>query len=1178
MRINLFISILLVVCLNAPAQLKINEILSSNLTGIRDEDFDYPDWIEIFNAGTSSVNLNGYSLSDDYAAQNKWTFPSVTLAPSGLLVVYASGKDRKNTTTTYYQTLIDAGDEWKYLVPVSPVASSWNTKGFDDSGWLSGPSGFGYADNDDATVIGPTMSVYVRKHFTITDLSSIVKLVLHVDYDDGFVAYINGIEVARELLGSPGDIIAYDQGTTVDHEAQIFQGGSPNYFEVVNPQGILTSGDNIIAIQCHNVSTTSTDFTLIPFLTIGRNGAGSNNVSSYLEFPSSGGLHTNFKIDKDGEGVYLFDPSGQLVDSASPGLLLNDISYGRKPDGTSQWLYFQNSTPGIANVTAGLSGGIAGDVIFSKIGGKHIGGLTLSLAKSDPMDNIFYTTDGSIPTNASTPYSGPININNNMVVRARAYNSAKLPGRVISNTYATQLNHDIPIISISTNPENLWDELSGIYMLGPGASPDPPNYGANFWQDWERPVHIEYYDVHGVKQIDQDAGVKIFGGWSRSNDQKSLALFARREYGKGSFTHNFFHGKNLEKFESLVLRNSGNDNRRLMFHDCFMTGLARDMDIEIQAFQPTAVYLNGEYWGLLNLREKVNENYLAGNFNIDAENINLLEQHNNVIEGTNSDYNEIINFLYNNSSLSGSDKYEWLNNQVDVDQFIRYQLTEIYLNNKDWPGNNVKFWNTRNPDSRWRWILFDTDFGYGLYDQGYSFNTIEFALEPYGPEWPNPPWSTLMLRRLVTNTEMRNSFINQFCDRLNVDFHPDRVNADLDSLTDLYDGEIVNQANRWGGLSYNEWIVTIDGLRYFADVRPGYCREFLRQKFSLGAETTITLDVSDKYTGDIMVNTVVPHSYPFHGVYFRNLPITLKAIPKPGYKFVRWEGDNATSDPSISYDMHAGASFQAVFEEAGASDISIVINEINYASSDTWDTKDWVELFNNGSASVDLAGWLFSDAGPDTGYYIPDGVILPPREFLVICRDNEDFFDFNPMAFNTIGDFPFGLSADGDDLRLYDKEGNIMDAVDFRPYFPWPQNIAASGLTIELKDPGLDNMEGENWQASELHGTPGGPNSGVLDIEEYHQGKPAFSMEAFPNPFRDFTTILFQVEKEGRFRLEIYDINGRCVKVLVDENLIPDTYYIDWHGTGEGQLPGGIYTLRLSGNNMIQTMKIVKLD
>jgi len=517
-----------------------------------------------------------------------------------------------------------------------------------------------------------------------------------------------------------------------------------------------------------------------------------------------------------------------------------------------------------------------------------------------------------------------------------------------------------------------------------------------------------------------------------------------------------------------------------------------------------------------------------------------------------------------------------------MDNFIQYQLFNIYLNNRDWPGNNIKYWNTRAPGSKWRWIAFDTDFGFGIWDvNDYKLNTLEFALDPLGPSWPNPTWSTLFLRRLISNPGFRNNFINQFCDRLNQDFLPSQINSDLDSLKALYENEIVNTFNRWDDsyddwlCNYGGWLDRINNRKIFGQNRPSYCRQYLQSEFQLGSQIGISVNVSDKNAGYVRLNSINIRNYPFNGAYFRNIPVKMTAIPKPGYKFSGWIGNVNSTQPEITFNMATGGNFNANFTPALAEDLSVVINEINYSSSGTYDTKDWVELHNNGLTTVDLSGWTLTDSSIDSGYVFPSGTRMIPGSYLVICRNLEDFRGHNPNVRNSIGEIDFGLSADGDMVRLFDDQNNLIDAVNFGTSLPWPPDANATGKTMELKYPSLNNSQPESWHAMVIGGTPGAENSPDTTATQIPETEFAAGLECFPNPFSDFTTIQFNVGVGGKYRLEILDMQGRLVKILHDGLLVPDSYWIDWNG--EGSNAGGVFTVRLSGKNSIETIKVVKL-
>ena len=218
---------------------------------------------------------------------------------------------------------------------------------------------------------------------------------------------------------------------------------------------------------------------------------------------------------------------------------------------------------------------------------------------------------------------------------------------------------------------------------------------------------------------------------------KSLSIFFRSEYGLGEIEYELFQSKDITRFESIVLRNSGNDftsQGNSMFRDGLMSTLVNDTEIDNNAFQPSVVYLNGEYWGIHNIREKLNEHYVESNSSADSDNIDLIGNggglnHFAAVHGSAEEYNSLLNYA-TSKPLVFTQFYEEIENMIDIDNYIDYHLAQIYYANTDWPGNNIKIWRSRNQDGKWRWILYDTDFGFGIWDpNAYTFNTLQFALK-----------------------------------------------------------------------------------------------------------------------------------------------------------------------------------------------------------------------------------------------------------------------------------------------------------------------------------------------------------------------------------------------------------------------------------------------------------------
>tara|TARA_B100000780_G_scaffold278950_1_gene254575 strand:- start:1660 stop:3645 length:1986 start_codon:yes stop_codon:yes gene_type:complete len=661
--------------------MRINEVVSSNSVYI-DEDGDTPDWLELHNYGTQDVSINGWFLSDDVDDLEKWIFPNITLSPNQYLLLWASSKDRSNIS--YSRTLVNQGDAFKYLIPTSEPSSTWKTLSFDDSGWSESASGFGYNDADDTTIIPTgTTSVYLRKVFEITDLSSISSLILDIDYDDAFVAYLNGVEVARANINRVPP--AFDSGTIQDHEAQMYSGGSPDRFLISDFSSILTLGNNILTIQAHNVSSNSSDFTIIPFLSAVFITPNSSGVTppDILNLAANN-LHTNFKISSSSETLSLSDALGNLVDQLTAENLPPNTSIGISST-SGNLVSYLDTTPGYENSTTEYLGAVQSEVDFSQEGGLIDESFILSLSGSNPGEVIRYALGGEEPTESSSTYINPIEINTNTSVRARIFLDNYFPSSIYTKSYIIGANHEIDVMLLTTDPDTFFDQDTGIYVFGPDGTYDTnqPYFGANFWEDWERPIHFYFHENETDDFSEFNAGIKIFGGWSRGqNGQRSMSIFARGEYGDSKFDHPFFNQLGYDNFQALVLRNSGQDWMRSSMKDIILTSLMRGSGLDFQEHNPVATYINGEYWGMYNLREKINEHMLASKHNVDADDITLLTNNAEEIEGSNEEYNQLIDYI-SSTDLTLDSNFEYVEQQIDLNAYALYQASNIFFNNTD---------------------------------------------------------------------------------------------------------------------------------------------------------------------------------------------------------------------------------------------------------------------------------------------------------------------------------------------------------------------------------------------------------------------------------------------------------------------------------------------------------------
>ena len=1168
---KLFHLILFLISSNVFCQdIRINEVVASNSI-IYDEDGDTPDWIELYNYGSTPVSLINWSISDVYENDNPWTFPNITLAEDEYMLIWASNKNRGQLT--FPRTLINQGDTFNYITPNSSVPDIWTGINYNDNSWLEGSSGFGYSDGDDATILGNgTISVFIRKDFNISNIDDIVGLVLDIDYDDGFVAYINGNEIARaNINGSPP---AYNATTNTDHEAQMYSGGSPDRFVIDNFENILIQGANTLSIQAHNVSENSSDLTIIPFLTAMFSSDSSEGVEppAILQFSSNNTLHTDFKISTSGETIFLRNSAGNLVDSVSFENLQSDISIGVSSS-SDELVYFQTPTPNQENDNNEFAGLVSSTIEFSHDGGAVNNTINLTLSGIEDGEYIRYTLDSTEPDYTSNFYSNPFDINSTTIVRAKIFKNNYISGYSDSRSYLFDVNHEIPFVSIVSDPYNLFDNDYGIYELGDDADSGFPYFGANFWEDWERPSHFSFYNLQGELEVGFNAGIKIFGGYSRGNTQKSFTFFARGQYGLSEFNYPFFSELNYSKFQSFTLRNSGNDWLKSQIKDAAVTSLMFGTDLEYQSHQSVASYINGDYWGLYKIREKVNEHFLASKANVDPNEIDILTNNAEIVHGTNEDYLNLRYFISENS-LTIAANYEYVKSQIDIDNFIINNVIQIYGDNQDWPGNNNKFW--KSDGGKWRWILYDLDFSFAgewwAWDVNNHFlrNTLHFVLSGNQTNWANPPWATFMLRNLIQNTEFRNKFVNRYADEMNSRFLPTDVVQHFNDIYEVILDEIPDHMERWNSNDnpYNY----VELMNNFAVNRPEHAKEHILEELDLPEYHEIKIENSTPGYGFIRLNNNLKiQELVWSGDYFEEVPILLKAIPEFGYAFSHWSGALDSIEEVITLDVNQVLEIEAHFvEDQTPTDLNIVINEINYKSSDDFNSDDWIELYNPNDYSIDISNWIFTDDNDANTYVFPENTIILEESYLVVIKDIGDFSELFPSISNYIGEFDFGLSSSSDAIRIFNSEMVIQDEVYYTTSSPWPETGNGDGYTLELISPSLDNSLPESWTNFNEFGSPNeinSPTANIFNIEE-------IKAVLWPNPVDGNLNITLNIDYITNYTIDIYDIRGVKIHSIFKNDLSLGSHNIN---TNVDYLSSGIYFVKISGaNGQNKNIKFIK--
>ena len=661
------------------------------------------------------------------------------------------------------------------------------------------------------------------------------------------------------------------------------------------------------------------------------------NAKSYVVVycdKEESGLHTNFRLEtgKDGN-VYLFQGE-EIVDKIEKmsKMPAPNIAYGRKTDGSDEWGYQATPTPGKANCGQTCAD-ILGEPVFSQKGCVFTSSKTIRLQISMPEETpegtvIRYTTDGKEPTATSTVYQSPILINSNKVIRAKLFCDGYLSPISTAQSYIfLGREMTISVISIVTDDRYMNDNAIGIIKNNPNKENK---------KDWRRPINIEMFDAPGSESvINQLCETRVMGGQSREHPLKSLAVYANKRFGTKRFDYEFFPDQKpgLTDFKSIMLRNAGNDFGGLYMRDAIIQRvMAENADIDWQAWRPAVIFLNGTYKGMLNIRERSNDDNIYTNYKDESGNgledidmVEISQENSQMVEelkaGTLDNYNAFKAF-YNQAGHT-LDEYEQI---MDCQEFINIMIMNLYYCNLDFPGNNIVVWRPTAEGGRWRWIAKDTDFGLGLYGRNANYNTIEWIYNHnYDPNnnWANTSQATQLFRSLMADPDFKRKFIDQAAIYMG-DFLNERgTRAIWDPMADLVKPELVkhreeNSGGGWWGWhpNYEQEINNeINNARNWLSQRTNYFYTHVANYYNLGTPTPLVVnkDMAEEVT--TIINGVTLKNADFDGKFFANRQLTVEAEGSGnrvvmGWKVEQTANNNTTTteevyEPVYSFTMPA---------------------------------------------------------------------------------------------------------------------------------------------------------------------------------------------------------------------------------------------------------------------------------
>lgn len=623
------------------------------------------------------------------------------------------------------------------------------------------------------------------------------------------------------------------------------------------------------------------------------------------------GMHTSFRLESGkGCNVYLFS-NGEVVDKIEElkKQPAPNIAYGRETDGSDKWGYMATPTPGKANCGKTCKD-VLGSPVFSKKGMVMKNGQPFSLELSVPEGSegaeIRYTTDGSEPTRTSSMYQSPISINKTTVVKAKLFLDGKLSPRATAQSYIFfPRDITLPVISITTDKKYLYDNKIGIYVDGTYQSGKK-----NYEFDWRRPVNIEFFfETEQESQMNQLCETRIMGGATRGNKMKSLAVYANKRFGEKRFTYELFpeDRPGITDFKSIALRNAGNDFDYLFMRDAVIQrNTAQHCDIDFQAYRPAIVYFNGAYMGMLNIRERSNEDNIYTNYD-GLEDIDMFENWSELKEGSWDNYNAFKAF-YAEHGHTLAEYEQWM----DTMEFLNLMLVNLFYNNRDFPGNNIVMWRPLAEDGRWRWIMKDTDFGLGLYGVPSNYNSIKWIYDPnYDPNtsWANQYDHTRLFRRLMEDADFKREFIDRAAIYMGDWLNERGTRAVMDPMYDAIKYEYPHHRkliNEWWP-NYNDEISAAQ--RWIAG-RADYFYKHIADYYGLGSPMPLVVNEAKAKDIEITMNGVKLSEGFFDGKFFRNRRMTVSGKSlQEGTAVTGWTISKTATNGATTTETAEGAEY-----------------------------------------------------------------------------------------------------------------------------------------------------------------------------------------------------------------------------------------------------------------------------
>ncbi len=616
------------------------------------------------------------------------------------------------------------------------------------------------------------------------------------------------------------------------------------------------------------------------------------------EEPDEGPLHVSMKLSRKGENLILTHSDGKtLIDSVHFGSQENDVSYGRDPAEPTRWIYMRNTSPLQPNDAKDSAIGISSHPAFSLQEGFYESPVRLQLTGPEG-STLFYTLNGADPDEDNRiKYEKPLLIQTNTIVRAIISQPNHLESEALTKSYFINEKSTIPVISIVMDPYWLYDDEDGIYT--------------NWEDDYEVPGHIEYFpDDHSrPAAFASYVGVSIGGNSTREYPKKSFSIRFRKGWGKPKIKYSLWDTKpHVKQFDGLSIRADMAGDRissnpvsgeRIKNEIIYEFAHALNSRVDVQAYRPISLFLNGRYWGLYTLMERKGIDFIRENHGYDE--IDMLSENNMLVSHGDEDHFERLNSFVESRDMTEPNNYRQVQEWMDILSFIDYWIFECYCGAHDHEVN-IRYWRPKTPDGKWRWLSFDMDswreWDHDIFDYYFGDDEEEVLLLPH----------------LLKNKDFFHLFANRMCDVLNTAMSPESAKGFVKKITKRIESEVDRERERWKGEhQYVEKGAQIARFMGHAEKRPAYLRKAFMNFYKVnGKEIRVNLDTDGP--GTIKINTITPEDYPWSGIYLGSIPITLEALPNNGAVFKGWSDPNLGKDPKISLTRKEDFEIRAIFE------------------------------------------------------------------------------------------------------------------------------------------------------------------------------------------------------------------------------------------------------------------------